>query len=98
MSTLRRVPAPPRGDVVSFTMGLEFSGGSPEAERMIRQRSVVEERVAIEIESRLQQGVLSGTLRDAALDYTIGDIRAVEGVTTVDVTIWWPKPPAAPSA
>ena len=84
MYLLRRVPAPRAGDVLCFTVGIVFKGALPVALQLIRQRNVIEDMVSTEIEARLQ-GNATG---DGALDYTMGAVRAAEGLTTVDVSVW----------
>jgi hypothetical protein len=88
MNLLRRVPAPQVGDVLCFTVGLVFNGVLAAAEQLIRQRNVVEEMVATEIESRSQREGLTEDLGDGALSYIMGAVQAVDGLTTVDVSIW----------
>jgi len=88
MYLLRRVPAPRAGDVLCFTVGLVFKGVLPAALEVIRQRNVVEEMVSTEIEARLQGNARDDGFGDGALDYTMGAVRAAEGLTTVDVSVW----------
>jgi hypothetical protein len=91
MNMLRRVPAPQEGDVLCFTVGLVFNQVSAETQELIRHRNTVEGLVTTEIESRRRDGAISERFGDGALAYTIGDVYAADGQTTVDVSIWWQK-------